>query len=730
MTHDGSSSDHPDPGPAEEFQAQIDLFLRVLLTCAVLGLGLETVRLVQLGPNPFLITQMVGTALIVLVLSLRRFMADSVLMVLLHVLVVGICMMGVMRFGLLSPNGIFLVTIPTVTTLIWGWRYGVQAAVLVAIGPILMTLMFWNGRLEPTLPPADYMRDPLNWLLWLGVAGLAAGLTMKVADLQRRFWLRSLRELQQQSELRQRSEVQLDRAEAWWQSMDEHMPGVMFDYIRAPDGSRRIGRMGEVDLETWGVTADEVQDNIAVLAEIISPATLREVRDLVDRSEQSREAWSCRIPTRARDGQERWFHLTGKPQDMEDGGTLWHCLGLDITAEVRAQSEARRQFELASAAQRQESIGQLSGGVAHDFNNLLAVILGNLELLQEEVKDPDQQDLIRNSIDATRRGADLTRNMLAFARQATLDPAELDLNAVVRDAQNWIGRTIPSNISVETILAPGLDRVEADEGSTVSALLNLIVNARDAMPEGGTITVETANLHLTDPVPDVSGRPLEPGDYVCVRVSDTGAGIGPEQRDRVFQPFYTTKAPGAGSGLGLPMVEGFMRQSGGAVLLETAPGEGARFDLCFPALRGAAKPAPRKRPDTAQPTEGARILVVEDEPGVLKNLRATLGRSGYVVQTAETGDAALEMFRIDAGIDLLLTDIVMPGRLQGTGLARELRQLAPDLPVVFMSGYAGDTPQDKATQMRPDDIRLTKPVRRSELVAAIEAALGRASEGG
>ncbi|NOR31369.1 MAG: PAS domain S-box protein, partial [Sulfitobacter sp.] len=255
----------------------------------------------------------------------------------------------------------------------------------------------------------------------------------------------------------------------------------------------------------------------------------------------------------------------------------------DITKRLAEQKQREDLQAQLAASQRLETIGQLTGGVAHDFNNLLAVILGNLELIQEECTDEELRVMIQPCIDATLRGAELTRNMLSYSRRAPLQPKIMDLNKLVRDTKNWAGRTLPSNVEIETSLLARLWKVKADPVAAESALLNLILNARDAMPLGGRLTIETSNVRVEAGYIDGRHEKLEPGRYVLVAVSDTGHGIADEDLERIFTPFFSTKSVSHGSGLGLPMVMGFMGQSGGTVQVYSEVGIGTTFKLYFPA---------------------------------------------------------------------------------------------------------------------------------------------------
>ncbi len=371
-------------------------------------------------------------------------------------------------------------------------------------------------------------------------------------------------------------------------------------------------------------------------------------------------------------------------------------------------------------AQNLEVIGRLTGGVAHDFNNLLAAVLGNLELLKMSSDDTQRADLVETAIDATMRGADLTSNMLSFARRARLTPAVLNLNDIVVQTKRWIERTLPANIALRTSIPEQLWKVNADRASTESALLNLILNARDAMPDGGEITIECANVALDANSVGQTINEVSPGSYVMLAVSDTGTGIAQEIIDNIFDPFFTTKPTGMGTGLGLSMVQGFMKQSSGTVSAYSEGGVGTSIKLYWPACKEEvserlAHSAAVERRDTLN----RRILVAEDSSDVLKVVVNALEGAGYEICSAKSGDIARKIFDSGVPIDLLLTDIVMPGELQGPELAKTLRAIKPDLPVVFMTGYANEA-AIHGNGLRPEDICLSKPVRLAELISAIE----------
>ncbi len=596
--------------------------------------------------------------------------------------------------------------------------------------------VFLGRRMEDLLPPeigkqfetnrlaSIRSREVSSWEYELAIDGTPQFFEARLATLPKNndsiAVIRNFTARREADLKRQAAEERLDR-------IIQNLPGAVIqrEYV---DGEHGQITYASPNCEAiWGYSVEEILNDPDLLVRAHDQQDLPRFHAAKAKAIAAKEPIQYRFMIERRDGECRWVDYFGSvPWRRRDGREIIESFFLDVTREVEAQLRYEEEREVAHRAQKQESVGQLTGGIAHDFNNLLAVILGNLELLHDDLVNPEQLRMVETGIRATQRGSDLTRSMLAFARRSRLEPEELALDQLVSEAHDWIGRTLPARIAVETSLAEDLWKIEADAASTESALLNLILNARDAMPDGGKLTIETANMQIDQTQLEGWHEGIERGRYVMLAVSDTGHGIPDEILSRVFEPFFSTKAPGAGSGLGLSMIEGFMRQSGGAVQVISEVGRGSAFRLYFPALAEDAETAAPTRADgqALRPSGGLRILVAEDEPDVLTMTVRMLEKAGHFVTPAPSGDCALDIFRADpSGFDLLLTDIVMPGQLQGTGLAMALREIVPDLKVVFMSGYAAE-PTVHGNGVQAEDIRLMKPVMRAELLAALERARG------
>ena len=377
-------------------------------------------------------------------------------------------------------------------------------------------------------------------------------------------------------------------------------------------------------------------------------------------------------------------------------------------------------------AQKMEAIGQLTGGIAHDFNNLLQVISGNLYLLQLRVEKRSYSDLgrlIERGILGTQRAATLTQRLLAFSRRQPLDPKALDINRLVNGMSDLLQRSLGETISIETILAAGLWRSFADASELENALLNLAVNARDAMPKGGKLTIETANAWLDDAYA-ATNEEAAPGQYVMIAVSDTGTGMTSEVIAKAFEPFFTTKEAGQGTGLGLSQVYGFVRQSGGHVKIDSKPNEGTTVRIYMPRLVGEPneKINQAARSPLLAGTKEEVILVVEDDADVRINTTTMLRELGYGVLEASDGPGALRIVEGRSDVDLLFTDIGLPGGLNGRELADKARLQMPQLKVLFTSGYARSAIVHQG-RLDPGVELLSKPFTLAQLSAKIRQIL-------
>ncbi len=389
----------------------------------------------------------------------------------------------------------------------------------------------------------------------------------------------------------------------------------------------------------------------------------------------------------------------------------------NVTERLRLEAELRQVGRL-------ESLGQLTGGVAHDFNNLLTVILGNAELLSEVLPEGGEpQRLARMVGAAAQRGAELTQRLLAFARKQALAPKVVDVNQLVAGMDALLRRSLGEHIAIEWVRGAGLWPALVDPGQLENALLNLALNARDAMPQGGKLTIETANAHLDE---DYAARhaELQPGQYAMVAVSDTGVGIEPAHLAQVFEPFFTTKGKGKGTGLGLAMVYGFVKQSQGHVAIYSEPGRGTTVKLYLP-RPGAGEAAAEAEPAGAMLAgQGELVLLVEDDALVRQYAGEQLRALGYRVLEAADGPQALEQLRRHAQVALLFTDVVMPGGMSGRELAQAARALRPGLPVLYTSGYTENAIVHHG-RLDPGVLLLGKPYRRHELARKLLEALAR-----
>lgn len=382
-------------------------------------------------------------------------------------------------------------------------------------------------------------------------------------------------------------------------------------------------------------------------------------------------------------------------------------------------SETERRDALLRQSQKMEAVGQLTGGIAHDFNNLLTVILGNNELLAGRLAgDERSMKFLSASTGAAERGAQLTSQLLSFARQQPLDTKVIDLNKLVSDMKGMLQRTLGETVTLGLDLAPSLGNAQADANQLHNAILNLAINARDAMPEGGRLVIETSNVDF-DPKTAAERIEVDPGQYVRISVSDTGTGMSAETQTRVLEPFFTTKEQGKGTGLGLSMVHGFAKQSGGHLDIYSELGHGTTVNLYLPDATEnvsiAAAPGARS---SIKEACGETVLVVEDDPRVREITVTRLEHLGYQVVEAENGQAALDFLADGQIVDVILTDMVMPGGMNGAELVQKVRETNPEIKVIIASGYAegGQMPANGTPWLR-------KPYKLDELARTLRELL-------
>ncbi|MEO8925567.1 MAG: response regulator [Caulobacteraceae bacterium] len=461
-------------------------------------------------------------------------------------------------------------------------------------------------------------------------------------------------------------------------------------------------------------------------ARLLNPGSALDYTEYrITRPDTGEKAWLARRGEMIATGEGVGRRFVGVAYDITERKAAEAALEeLNATLEDRVAREVAERAKAEEAlrqAHKMEAVGQLTGGIAHDFNNLLQSIVGSLDLLGRRVgegRTAGIERFVAAAMDSAQRAAALTHRLLAFSRRQPLDPKPLDMNPLVASMEELLRRTMGEDIEIELGLAEGLWPTLCDRNQLESALLNLAINARDAMPGGGRLTIETCNAPLTD-AEAAAERDLTPGDYVCLCVTDTGTGMSAETMERAFDPFFTTKPIGQGTGLGLSMIYGFARQSEGYARLASEIGHGTTFKLFLPRRRGEAAPAAPPAPPTpsSRAEAGEVVLVIEDEGVVRLLIVEVLHDLGYRVLEAADGTEGLAILRSAERIDLLVTDIGLPG-LNGRQIAQAARAHRPNLKVLFMTGYAQDAAHP-AGFLEPGMAMITKPFAMEALAARI-----------
>ena len=417
-----------------------------------------------------------------------------------------------------------------------------------------------------------------------------------------------------------------------------------------------------------------------------------------------------------REMQDFELEVTYVPHRDDSGNVIgFFSVVQDMTQHRRLEAELRQ-------AQKMEAVGQLTGGVAHDFNNLLSIIVGNLQLLSRPLKEQKKlRDLADSALKAALRGAELTKRLLALSRRQVMEPRLLDVNELVMGMDELLKRTLGTSIVISARFDKNLHSATIDPGQLESALLNLAINARDAMPEGGQLQIEAGNLRIAT-VGSAEFPQATPGEYVLLSVSDTGCGMPSDVADRAFEPFFTTKDVGKGSGLGLSMVHGFVEKSGGFSSIRSNVGVGTRVRLLFPMSNESAAGGGQQVVELVMPVGNECILVVEDDDEVRKTTIALLQELGYRTLEAGDGPSALRVLKAHPEVDLLFSDVMMPGGMRGPVLAHEASKTRPDLPVLFATGFAESTIMHQGMEAGPDSV-ICKPYGHDELARKIRRVL-------
>lgn len=498
-----------------------------------------------------------------------------------------------------------------------------------------------------------------------------------------------------------RAEETVKQSEAQFRLVTDNIPALI-SYI---DPDQRIRFANQPCADWYGYSVDEFVG--LHLRDILEKSEYEQNNPFTEKGLSGEISSNEEVRIR-KDGSKAYLRLTRVPHIGDDGEVLgYFIIILDMTVHHEREIRLRQ-------SQKMEAIGQLSGGIAHEFNNLLMVIVGNLEMAMDSVTDDAARKFSSTAMRGAMRGAELTSQLLAFSRKQDLRVEPMDLNSLVNGMREMLQRTLGETVSVESNLVDGAWSVLADRGLMENALLNLSLNARDAMSRGGRITITTLNQSVDDQL--LSKHPdAAPGDYVMLEVADTGSGISPEDIDHVFEPFFTTKDVGEGTGLGLSMVHGFIEQSGGFVDIDSQTGKGTSVRVYLPRASDPDISVGAEAQTSAQvPSVVATVLVVEDDPGVREIVVGILSELGCSIIEVDNGKTALSALAENRDIDVLFTDVVLPGGLSGPDIADEARGMMPGLKIVFTSGY----PDGEVNDLRYDDEKpwfIRKPYRRSEL---------------
>jgi two-component system cell cycle sensor histidine kinase/response regulator CckA len=594
--------------------------------------------------------------------------------------------------GLRAPATLTLFVAVVLAGQLLGWGGALIVAGISSAGTLGVYALYESGRIARPLVHSDAQYARALAVQLMGAGGLIAITAWSLSSTMRRL-------RREQAAFRDLVEEAPDAMV----SLDEH--GHIAQVNRAHE--KLVGRPRERVLGKK-FDADE---------QALSPDDLAKARVRYAALRAGEAAALFRFELTRPDGSKVFAESNARSVRRADGKSGVDLVIRDISEQVKAERRQQELEEQLRSARKLEAIGQLAGGVAHDFNNLLTVVLGNLQLLRMTDLDEDQQESLSSIEAAADRAAAITRQLLAIGRRQPSRLLSLSLNDCVRQLSGLLRRMVPEHVRITTQLADDLPNVVADPAQIDQVLLNLVANSRDAMPEGGQLCIDTFTTTLQHPE---QLPPLLPGSYATLRVKDTGQGMSEETQERVFEPFFTTKSPTVGTGLGLATVYGIVKQHGGHIVVESAPGAGSSFSVYFPAssepLSGPERVAPVVR------ARSSKVLLVDDDDAVRNVIAAILRRAGHDVTTASNAEEASGAAeRMQASLELLVTDVVMPGK-SGIELSRELRARRPSLKVLLLSGYPGRDVQALGDERGAK--YLAKPVTPEQLLSSIDQLLG------
>ncbi len=491
------------------------------------------------------------------------------------------------------------------------------------------------------------------------------------------------------------------------------------DLMAVTDAAAKMTRSNPAWQTLLGWSAEEITADSYI--DLLHPQDVDSTRSHISHVPHDSAPLRFENRYRAKDGSYRWQQWTVVPEK-----DLFYCVARDITEEKKKAEALEFAEEALRQSQKMEAVGQLTGGIAHDFNNLLQGISGSLDLVQKRVMQgryTELQQFISGAVTSANRAAALTHRLLAFSRRQPLDPRPVRANPLIASMEDMLRRTLGERVELELALSAGLWQTICDANQLESAILNLVINGRDAMPGGGKLTIETTNAYL-DAVYAARQRDVRPGQFVCVGVTDTGCGMSADTITKAFEPFFTTKPIGQGTGLGLSMIYGFARQSEGCAIIYSELGKGTTVKLYLPRFRGQSvdEEPPAQRKESLRAGSNEVVLVVEDEPVVRGLIVEVLTELGYRAIEAATGPGGLAILQSKQRIDLLITDIGLPG-LNGRQIADAARQSRPGLKVLFMTGYA-ENAAISAGFLEPGMSMVTKPFGMESLATRIREILG------